>query len=240
MATATVRQDPPRTPLDRQRVLSAALALVDAEGLEALSMRRLGAELGVEAMSLYKHVANKDALLDGLVEQLWTEVGDATAEQTDWADQLRSYARGVRAMMHRHPQAASLLFSRCVLATRLLDNFATLVDTLRGAGFDQATAARTVRSLCSYAMGYASNELYCFGAWRTEPGQAPVPTTGEFTMAVNTTDMLLWLGRTLPASTPPRLVQAALALIDCDPDGDFEASLEMAIQGLRQLTPAQA
>lgn len=238
MATAT--QAPPRTPLDRQRVLAAALALVDAEGLDALSMRRLGAELGVEAMSLYKHVANKDALLDGLVEQLWNEVGEETAAGADWADQLRSFARGIRRMMHRHPQAASLLFSRCALSTQLLEGFATMLDTLRDAGFDEATAARTVRSLCSYAMGYASNELYCFGAWRTEPGKPPTPTTESFTVDFNATDVLLWLGRTLPAHTPPRIVQAALALVDYDPDGDFDASLDMAIQGLRQLSPAES
>lgn len=233
MATATPA--PPRTPLDRQRVLAAALALVDAEGLDALSMRRLGAELGVEAMSIYKHVANKDALLDGIVEQLWTEVGDAVAESADWAGQLRAFAHGVRAMMHRHPQAASLLFSRCVLPAQLLEGFATMLDTLRDAGFDETTAGRTVRSMCSYAMGYASNELYCFGAWRTEPGQPPAPTSEPFTVEFNSTDVLLWLGRTLPPNTPPRIVQAALALVDYDPHGDFEASLEMAVQGLRQL-----
>lgn len=225
---------PPRTPLDRQRVLAAALRLVDAEGLGALSMRRLGAELGVEAMSLYKHVANKDALLDGIVEQLWTEVGAEALAGADWADQLRAFARGIRAMMRRHPQAASLLFSRCVLAPPLLEAQAALLDALRGAGFDEPAAGRTIRSLCSYAMGYASNELYCYGAWRATPGQ-PVPADAP--MAVNTTEILLWLGRTLPPDTPPRLVQAAVTMVEVDFDGDFGATLEMAIEGLRQLAP---
>lgn len=237
---AITTETPPRTPLDRQRVLTAALALVDAEGLDALSMRRLGAELGVEAMSLYKHVANKDALLDGIIERLWSEVGAAQPDHPDWASRLRSFARAVRAMMHRHPQAASLLFSRCVLPSPLLGSYATLVDALREAGFDEPTAGRTVRSLCSYAMGYASNELYCFGAWRAEAGQPRAPEPGAFTPAANTTEVLLWLGRTLPADTPPRLVQAALGLVDFQPDDDFEATLEMAIAGLRQLAPTDA
>lgn len=227
---------PPRTPLDRQRVLTAALAIVDAEGLDALSMRRLGAELGVEAMSLYKHVANKDALLDGLVEQLWTEVGAEAPEGGDWADQLRAFARGIRSMMRRHPQAASLLFSRCVLAPQLLESQASLLDVLRGAGFDEPGAGRTIRSLCSYAMGYASNELYCYGAWRATPGK-PAPT--DVPMEVNTTEILLWLGRTLPPDTPPRLVQAAMTMVEVDFDGDFEATLDMAINGLRQNPPTR-
>lgn len=225
---------PPRTRLDRQRVLAAALALVDAEGLDALSMRRLGAELGVEAMSIYKHVANKDALLDGIVEQLWTEAGAEAPGGGDWADQLRAFARGVRAMMRRHPRAASLLFSRCVLAPQLLEAHASLLDVLREAGFDEPVAGRTIRSLCSYAMGYTSNELYCYGAWRATPGQ---PTPADAPMEINTTEILLWLGRTLPPNTPSRLVRAAMTMVEVDFDGDFEATLDMAIQGLHQLAP---
>jgi TetR/AcrR family tetracycline transcriptional repressor len=237
MATATEPQTAPRTPLDRRRVLTAALALVDAEGLDALSMRRLGTELGVDAMSLYRHVANKDALLDGLVEQLWTEVGATTAQDgADWASQLRAFAHGVRAMMRRHPQAATLLFSRCVLAPHLLEAHANLLDALRAAGFDDRVASRTVRSMCSYAMGYASNELYCYGAWRADPGK-PTAAPDAAPVEINTTEILLWLGRTLPANTPSRLVDAAMAMVEVDFDGDFEATLDMAIQGLRQLAP---
>lgn len=221
---------PRRTPLSRQRVLEAALALVDTEGLDALSMRKLGAELGVEAMSVYKHVKGKDALLDGIVEQLWTEVGHAVPKTTDWTEQLRSFARAVRAMMHRHPQATPLLFSRCTLPLPLVETYARLLDGLRDAGFDEAAAARSARSLGAYAMGYGSAELYSFCAWRTEPSAEPAAMP-----SANTTEVLLWLGRALPPGTSPRLVQAAVSVLDCDPDGDFEASLDLALEGLRQL-----
>jgi AcrR family transcriptional regulator len=224
-----------RAPLTRQRVLEAALALVDSDGLEALSMRKLGAELGVEAMSVYKHVANKDALLDGLVDQLWVEVRDGLPESAGWVDQLRAFAHEMRAVMHRHPQAASLLLSRCVLPVPMVEIYATLLDTLRDAGFDDATAARTVRSLSGYVMGYVSTELYCLGAWRAVPGDQPAAGPAVGRPEFDTTDVLLWLGRALPPGSPSRLVNAALAMLDCDLDGDFDASLDMAIEGLRQL-----
>lgn len=224
-----------RAPLTRQRVLETALALVDAEGLDALSMRRLGAELGVEAMSVYKHVANKDALLDGLVDQLWMQVRDGLPDGADWAEQLRGFARRLRAVMHRHPQAASVLLSRCVLPVPMVETYATLLDTLRAAGIDDAAAARTVRSVAGYVMGYVSTELYCLGAWRAEPGDRPATGPAPGRPEFDTTDALLWLGRVLPPGSPSRLVNAALAMLDCDLDGDFDAGLDMAIQGLRQL-----
>lgn len=158
------------------------------------------AQLGVEAMSVYKHVAGKDALLDGMVELLCTEVHDAVPDGTDWAGRLRSFAHAVRAVMHRHPQAAPLLLSRCVLPPPLLETYAALLDGLRDAGFDQATAAQAGRSLCSYAMGYGITELYCFAAWRAQPGHQPADTP-----RADTVDIALWLGRNLPPQhpTPP-------------------------------------
>lgn len=227
---AITTEAPRRAPLTRQRVLGIALGLVDAEGLEALSMRRLGAELGVEAMSVYKHVANKNALLDGVVEQLWTEVQDATAQTTDWAEVLRSFAHAVRAMMQRHPRAAPLLFGRAVLPPPALETWAILLDVLREAGFEDDAAAETVRSTCAYSMGFGMSELYCFGAWRATPGQQAADTAQS-----DATSVLLWLGRNLPGTTPPRLVNAARSMLECNPDRDFQASLEMVIQGLRQL-----
>jgi AcrR family transcriptional regulator len=229
---ATATKPPARAPLDRQRVLAAALLLVDSEGLEALSMRRLGAELGVEAMSLYKHVANKEALLDGIVEQLWTEVGTAQPSGADWAELLRGFAHGVRAMMHRHPQAAGLLLSRCVLPPPLLEILTELLESLRKAGFDEATTGRAVRSLWSYTIGSASNELYSLGAWRPVSSERSTSDQDAITNG-NTTDILLWLGRTLPPDTPSRVVRTALALIDYDPEQDFDATLDIVIHGLR-------
>lgn len=238
-AAATGTDQPQREPLTRERVLATGLGLVDTDGLESLSMRRLGAALGVEAMSLYKHVASKDALLDGIVEQLWAEVRNDVADAsatggTAWPALLESFGHALRQTMHAHSQAATLLVSRCLLPLPALQVYADLLDALREGGFDDSTAARTVRSLCGYTMGYVSAELSSLSAWRTGPGQPPdSQPQNEANAAPGTTDILLWLGRNLPAGTPARLAQAAVTIIDCDPSNDFDRGLELVVEGLR-------
>src|SRR5579871_4325912 len=102
---------PGRVPLSQERVLRAALEIVDRDGLEALSMRRLGAELGVEAMSLYNHVPSKAVLLDGIYEQILEETGKPRARGT-WLDQARHQARALRRALLAHPNAVSLFATR--------------------------------------------------------------------------------------------------------------------------------
>src|SRR5688500_19101550 len=98
----------PRTPLSRDRVLRAAVALAEQHGLEALTMRRLGQELGVEAMSLYRYVANKDDLLDGMVDAVFGEI-ELPPHDTDWRTAMRRRAISVRAALTRHPSATPLM-----------------------------------------------------------------------------------------------------------------------------------
>jgi AcrR family transcriptional regulator len=104
-------QSSPRKPLSRERVLKAALALVDKDGVESLSMRNLAAKLSVEAMSLYKHVANKDAVLDGLVELILREM-EIPPVGTPWREAMRRRAWSVRHTILRHPWASVLIESR--------------------------------------------------------------------------------------------------------------------------------
>ena len=101
-----------RRPLTRARILTAALRLVDREGLEALSMRRLGQALGVEAMSLYNHVPNKAAVLDGLVELLLGELEIPGPEAGDWWERIRRIAHSYRRSAHAHPHAFPLAVTR--------------------------------------------------------------------------------------------------------------------------------
>ena len=107
---ATDRQSA-RPRLSRERVLEAAVSLADANGIEALSMRRLGEQLGVEAMSLYKHVANKDDLLDAMVDSVFAEI-DLASGEPDWRAAVRRRAVSVRAVLARHPWAVPLMQSR--------------------------------------------------------------------------------------------------------------------------------
>ena len=100
-----------RAPLSRQRALSTAVALADAEGIVSLTMRRLAQELGIEAMSLYHHVANKDDILDGMVDMVFSEI-DLPSEGADWKTAMRQRARSARAAMTRHPWAIAIMESR--------------------------------------------------------------------------------------------------------------------------------
>src|ERR1035437_6794498 len=104
MATQTDLSAKPRTPLSRERVLRAALALADVEGIGSLTMRRLGQELGVEAMSLYNHVADKGDLLDGIVDLVFGEIA-VPSDQADWKAAMRIRAISAHEALLRHPRA---------------------------------------------------------------------------------------------------------------------------------------
>ncbi|MFF7734379.1 TetR/AcrR family transcriptional regulator C-terminal domain-containing protein [Streptomyces sp. NPDC007984] len=154
--------------LNRQRVLTTALALVDREGLSALSMRRLGTELGVEAMALYRYAASKDSLLDGLVEALYLELEERLADgdgDSDWRAGLHRIARETYAVCLTHPQAVPLIATRLLavpLARRpaaVLRDHERVLTLLRGAGFDEATVAGVFRAFTAWLLGYVSVEL---------------------------------------------------------------------------------
>ncbi len=111
MATQTVPTTKQRAPLSRERVLRAALDLADKDGIESLSMRKLGEKLGVEAMSLYNHVANKDDILDGIVDLVFGEIA-LPAERAPWKTAARGRAISAHEALLRHPWAPSLMQSR--------------------------------------------------------------------------------------------------------------------------------
>jgi AcrR family transcriptional regulator len=160
--------------LSRERVLASALGLVDREGLSALSMRRLGAELGVEAMALYRYAASKDALLDGLVEALYLELEKRLADapeagSTDtvpaWRAELHRIARATYDVCLAHPQAVPLLATRMLavpLAQRplaVLKDHERVLALLQDAGLDDDTAAGAFQAFTAWLLGYVSVEL---------------------------------------------------------------------------------
>ncbi|MFI6851152.1 TetR/AcrR family transcriptional regulator [Streptomyces sp. NPDC050416] len=155
--------------LSREQVLVTALELVDREGLSALSMRRLGAELGVEAMALYRYASSKDALLDGLVEALYLELEEQLAadagEDADWRAGLHRIARATYDVCLAHPQAVPLLATRLLavpLARRpaaVLRDHERVLALLRQAGFDEATVSAVFRAFTAWLLGYVSVEL---------------------------------------------------------------------------------
>ncbi|WP_308364142.1 TetR family transcriptional regulator [Streptomyces sp. ISL-86] len=120
-----------RKPLSAERVLRAALALADAGGTDALTMRRLGQELGVEAMSLYKHVANKDAILDGIVDLVVAEIALPDAGE-HWKTAMRRRAISANEVMLRHPWACRLIMSRPNLGPAMVSYVDSTLGSLRG------------------------------------------------------------------------------------------------------------
>jgi AcrR family transcriptional regulator len=146
-----------RARLSRERVLAAAVALADSGGLDSLTMRRLGAHLGVEAMSLYKHVANKDDLLDGMVDLVFAEI-ELPDDGTPWRTAMRRRAVSVRAALTRHPWATPLMQSRTAPGPATLHHHDTVIGTLRGAGFDVALTAHAFSALDAYIYGFAMQQ----------------------------------------------------------------------------------
>ena len=147
----------PRIPLSRERVLRAAVALADESGIGSLSMRKLGDALGVEAMSLYNHVANKDELLDGMIDVVFSEI-DLPSGGADWKTAMRRRAVSARQALSRHRWAIGLMESRTSPGPATLRHHDAVIGSLRGAGFSIAMAAHAFSVLDSYIYGFALQE----------------------------------------------------------------------------------
>jgi TetR/AcrR family transcriptional regulator, tetracycline repressor protein len=200
-----------RQPLSRRRVLEEAVRFTDREGLEALTMRRLGSELGVEAMSLYNHVPNKSALLDGMVEVLLGEL-EVPPETHDWEERIKEGYRAFRRLAHEHPNVFPLLVNRppdTMDGAWLVEE---LLQTLRRAGFERESALHAFRALSSYAFGYAMAEIR---GSTLEPNGARLGA------------------RSLSPAEFPNLCELAPYLEEVDHDREFEFGLELIIAGLR-------
>jgi AcrR family transcriptional regulator len=143
--------------LSRERVLRAAVALADEGGIEALSMRKLAEELGVKAMSLYNHVANKDEVLDGIVDSAWGEIV-APSDRADWKTQIREVAISAHETLLRHPWASGLWMRQKPGPARLRYGD-SLLGCLRNAGFSKDLTYHGYHIIESYIMGYTFQVL---------------------------------------------------------------------------------
>jgi AcrR family transcriptional regulator len=209
-----------RQPLTRERILDTALSLMDAEGLEAVTMRRLGRELGVEAMSLYNHVADKEDVLSGIQERIMA--GFRLPEASgDWIERLREMARTFRDLLIRHPGMVRLLSShagRPFTDPRSLRPIEVVLQTMRGAGLSEDDTVHAYRALIGFVMGNAVLEIGGFFAeWAEREGW---PDAG--TMAAQ-----------LPSDELPTVVGMLPSLWSCDAATEFERGLDMLLEGLR-------
>ena len=207
----------PRVPLSRERVLRAAIALADARGIEALSMRKLAQELGVEAMSLYHHVAKKDDILNGIVDVVLDEI-ELPAKGTEWKDAIRRSAISAHNVFVRHPWACSLVLTMSGISPARLRYMDALLASLREAGFPPELTYHGYHALDSHIMG--------FTLW-----QGNFPATAELAeLAAN-------FLRELPAEEYPDLVEHIeqhLTPSGHDGEGDFEFVLDLILDGLER------
>jgi AcrR family transcriptional regulator len=147
-----------RVPLSRERALSTALALADKDGIASLSMRKLALELGVEAMSLYHHVANKDDILGGMVDLVFAEI-ELPAKGDDWKPAMRARAQSSRAALGRHPWAISIMDSRTEPGPATLRHHNAVIGCCRAAGFSVEMTAHAFSLIDSYIYGFVLQEV---------------------------------------------------------------------------------
>lgn len=163
MATQIDVSAQPRVPLSRDRVLRAAVALADQGGVESLSMRKIAQELGVVPMALYKHLSNKDEMLDGMVDVVMGEINDVVSEidvrSGDWKTTMRQRVLSAREILLRHPWAPRLMESRTNVSPAMLRYFDSLIGLLREAGFSIDLTHHAMHALGSRAVGF-TQELY--------------------------------------------------------------------------------
>ncbi|MFD6391141.1 TetR/AcrR family transcriptional regulator [Nocardia sp. NPDC060259] len=147
-----------RPPLSRTRVLDAAIRVADRGGVEAITMRRVAQELGVEAMSLYHHVPNKDAILDGVIDAVFSAIDLPGPDGTDWRDAIRVRAASARTVLSQHTWALGLMDSRRNPGPATLRHHDAVLGVLRTAGFSLPMAAHAISLIDSYVGGYVLQE----------------------------------------------------------------------------------
>src|SRR6266511_4723213 len=210
-----------RAPLSRERVLRAAVAVADAAGIGALTIRSLAQELGVKPMSVYHYVANKDEILDGIVDLVFDEI-DLPSTDGDWRSEMRRRATSARRALRCHPWAIGLMESRTTPGPATLRHHDAVIGTLRGAGFSIQMTAHAYALLDSYVYGFALQE-------------ASLPFEGPETVAGVAEPMM----QQFPAGEYPHLVEMATEHIlkPCYDFGDeFDFGLGVILDGLTKST----
>jgi AcrR family transcriptional regulator len=207
-----------RKPLSRERILDTALVLVDEEGIEALSMRKLGQTLGYEAMSLYNHVANKDDLLAGILDLVLAEM--EPPEPAGGFPAIRTSALSAHAALRRHPWAASMLMSPRAIRPARINYMEALLASLRGAGLSAETTYHAYHVIDAHIIG--------FSLWASTHGKMPD----------HIEDARAWFEEMIPVATFPYLHEHGLQHLDDGPLHDvsaFEFALDLLLGGLERL-----
>jgi len=218
-----------RARLNKERVLQAAVVLADDVGLEALSMRRLAESLGVVPMALYKHVANKEELLDGMIDVIVREI-DPPESNADWKSAVRRRVLSARRMLLRHPWACPVLESRTNRTPAVLDYMDSFIGMFLDGGFSVDLTHHVMHALGSRMWGF-TQELFDDSA---RP-QADAPAVPPEVQAAMLSQM---------AELYPNVVQVAMAASHddgsvvgpgCDDQFEFEFALDLLLDGFERL-----
>ena len=209
-----------RLPLSRERVLECAVALADESGLSALTIRTLAQSMGTKPMSLYYYVANKDEILDGIVDMVFSEI-ELPMPGRDWRGEMQQRSHGVRSALRRHPWAVGLLESRSAPGPATLRHHEATLATLREAGFSVQLTAHAYALLDSYIYGFALQE-------------AALPFEGRDTAAEITNPIM----ERFATGEYPRMVEIAVEHVlkpGYDFGDEFEFGLNLILDGLNRL-----
>ncbi|WP_084517059.1 TetR/AcrR family transcriptional regulator [Microtetraspora niveoalba] len=198
--------------LSRARIVAAAVDLIEREGADAISMRRIAAELGVGVMSLYNHVPNKSALLDGVAEAVLSEIEFTDDPSAHWTERVRIQARAFRQIAHHYPRCTMVVVSRQLRSPAGMIPAERALATLRAAGFQGGEAVRMLRMFIAYIVGSLLREV------GVTPTFAPVRPD----VPVAEADPALF----------PELCAGAPELTACDHEAEFEFGLELLVQAM--------
>lgn len=209
----------PRLPLSRERILAAAVEIADERGVGAITMREVAARLGVEAMSLYNHVANKDDILDGVADLVADEF-DLPEEIDDWREAMRRRAVSAHQVFDRHPWAPALFDSRVTSGPSRLRYLDWVLDRLLSAGFSLEDAARAFSILDSYIYGFGIQQFNM-----AADGDASPEEMAEAILSA------------IPSEKYPCLHRMAAHAMESgyDAEADFEFGLGLILDGLQRL-----
>ncbi|WP_157245844.1 TetR/AcrR family transcriptional regulator [Nonomuraea typhae] len=202
----------PSEPLSRKRIVAAAIGLIEREGADAISMRRIAAELGVGVMSLYNHVPNKDALLSEVAESVLSEIEFTDDPGADWTERVRIQARAFRQIARHYPRSTMLVVSRQLHSTAGLLPVERALATLRSAGFDGPEAVKVLRMFIAFIVGTLLREV------GVTPSFAPLPARVR--------------AEHVDSGMFPNVAELAPLLDACDPAEEFDFGVELLIQAI--------
>ncbi len=204
--------------LDRASVVAAAMEMADEHGIDGLTMRKLGRSLGVEAMSLYNHVANKEDLIDGMVDEVFAMIGDPTPGEP-WREAMAQRAASTRSVLRAHPWATPLLDSRTSPGPATMRHLDATLGCLRSGGFSVRLTAHAIALLDAYAYGYSLQE-------------AGLPFEGHDETVDLAEAIMAGLGDSHPHLA--ELVREHVSIEGYDFAHEFDFGLEVVLDGLER------